>query len=158
MCSGAYVFRPTSQTATPVSAAPGGVTLSLLSGPIVSEAYQIFSPWCTQIVRLWSTATSSVQLEWTAGPLPRAATGTELISRFTVGGWQTGGLFYTDSNARELQTRKTNGRPDYNLTVEEPVADNVSNTTVVVSDQEYYSVVLVMHARIRFYIYRYDYW
>ena len=54
-------------------------------------------------------------------------------------GWATGGVFYTDSNGREWQRRVRNARPDYNLTLTEPVAMNYYpiNTAARITDAFY---------------------
>ena len=125
--SGAYIFRPNStQTAFAVAAA-GPVALSLVSGPVVSEAWQTFAPWASQVVRLWANATDRFELEITAGPLPielLEGQGRELVSRVSVAGWATASVFATDSNGREWQRRVRNARPDYPYTIAEPVAGN----------------------------------
>ena len=49
--------------------------------------------------------------------------GKEVISRFTTD-LKTEGVFYTDSNGRELLQRKRDFRPTWNLDPHEPVAGN----------------------------------
>ena len=49
--------------------------------------------------------------------------GKEVISRFTTD-LQTNGLFYTDSNGRELLERKRNYRPTWELHLTEPESGN----------------------------------
>ena len=46
-----------------------------------------------------------------------------MISRFTTD-LQTNGLFYTDSNGRELLERKRNYRPTWELNITEPESGN----------------------------------
>ena len=124
--SGAYVFRPNaSQAAAPV--APGGaLSLETVEGPIVNEARQALTPWAWTTVRLWARAEAELESEFTVGPLPAAplaGAGTELVSRWRTG-WATGARWDTDSNGREWQPRMRDARPDYNLTLTEPVAMN----------------------------------
>lgn len=121
--SGAYVFRPNaSQSAYPV--APAGAALTLLTGPVVCEAWQAFGPWASQAVRLWSNASDGFDLSWTLGPLPTGGPqGVEVVSRLATG-WASAGAFETDANCREWQLRQRNARPDYNYTDQEPVAAN----------------------------------
>ena len=142
----------------PVS--PAGARLTLVTGPLVAEAWQDFGGWASQAVRLWA-ASPDVELQWTVGPVPveecvagrqgkakmgggceclapkcvcwprtfppaplrYSGTGKEVVSRLSTG-WATGGVVYTDSNGREWQRRVRNARPDYNLTLTEPVAMN----------------------------------
>jgi hypothetical protein len=49
--------------------------------------------------------------------------GKEVISRYTTG-WATDGLFYTDSNGREVLERKRNYRPTWDVTIDEPESGN----------------------------------
>ena len=55
--SGAYIFRPKSNSScVPVETA-GGASIELsVSGGVVSEVRQRFAPWLTQTVRLAATA------------------------------------------------------------------------------------------------------
>lgn len=128
---------------------PAGARLTLVTGPIVAEAWQDFGAWASQVVRVWSGA-PDVELQWTVGPIPVdecvvgsasaslpllprmcpdycfcrfGGAGKEVISVLATG-WSTGGAFYTDSNGREWQPRIRNARPDYNLTLTEPIAMN----------------------------------
>jgi hypothetical protein len=66
--SGAYVFRPSAnETVSPVS--PTGARLTLVTGPLVAEAWQDFGAWASQVVRL-SAGSLDVELQWTMGPVP----------------------------------------------------------------------------------------
>lgn len=49
--------------------------------------------------------------------------GKEVISRFSFG-LPTHGLFYTDSNGREMLERKRNFRPTWSVDIQEPVSAN----------------------------------
>lgn len=53
----------------------------------------------------------------------RDGIGKEVISRFTTD-LQSNGLFYTDSNGRELLERKRNYRPTWELELSEPESGN----------------------------------
>jgi lysosomal alpha-mannosidase len=53
----------------------------------------------------------------------RDGIGKEVVSRFTTD-LQTDGLFYTDSNGRELLERKRNYRPTWELDLTEPESGN----------------------------------
>jgi lysosomal alpha-mannosidase len=137
--AGAYIFRVTDNTtAEPVSTNPNGAAnVTLVVGPVVSEARQVLSPWATQVIRLWANATVSFDVEWTVGPIPwEDLVGKEVISRFTCGGWQTNGTWRTDSNGWETQPRVRNQRSQYKLNVTEPVAQNLFpvNTAISTAD------------------------
>ena len=48
VCSGAYIFRPNVSTTFPV-AGTNAVTLSVVNGPVINEARQVYSTWATQV-------------------------------------------------------------------------------------------------------------
>jgi len=123
-CSGAYILRVADNTSA-VPVAPGVVNLTLVTGPVVSEARQVFAEWGSQVVRLWANATAQFDAEWTVGPIPVGdGVGKEVISRFTAGGWDTNATWASDANGREMQVRRRNSRPTYPLNVTEFVAQN----------------------------------
>jgi hypothetical protein len=78
--SGAYIFRPNSSDPFPV--ASGVVTVDIITGPIVQEARQTFSPWASQVVRLWRNATYA-EFQWSVGHIPTDM-GHEVIARYTT--------------------------------------------------------------------------
>jgi alpha-mannosidase len=146
--SGAYIFRPNSSTV--FYPGPQAIpTLQLVKGPVATEVHQRFSEWATHVIRLVK-GSSYVEVEWTAGPIPidtpwitsTAASkkwGKEVIIKYKSG-LDSKGVFYTDSNGREMVKRVYNQRgPSYPpLTVNEPVAGNYYpvNTMIAVQDTE----------------------
>jgi lysosomal alpha-mannosidase len=60
-----------------------------------------------------------------------------VVNRFTTN-LATGGVFYTDSNGRELLERRRNYRPTWNVTIAEPAAGNYHPVTskIVIRDVE----------------------
>ena len=62
--------------------------------------------------------------------------GVEVISRITAPSVASNGVFYTDSNGREWQRRVRNKRPDFNITIVEPVNQNYYpiNTAIRILD------------------------
>ena len=61
--SGAYIFRPNaSESAYPV-AGGGGASLTLVRGPVVSEAWQVFAPWASQVIRLAANASDNIRFQ-----------------------------------------------------------------------------------------------
>ena len=115
--SGAYIFRPNSSD--PFAVASGSVALTIVTGPVVSEARQVFAPWCTQSVRLWAAA-ATADFQFEVGPIPFAdGLGREVVSRFTSD-LSTDSTWITDSNGRDSMKRIFNFRPTWNLTVYEP--------------------------------------
>jgi len=150
--SGAYIFRPNSSTifqVTDLSALPAApqtagaaagpqrvqyapptpgvshaTSVTIVTGPVVSEVRQVFSSWVTQTVRLWAGCPHA-DFEWTVGPIPwQDDLGREVVSQFNVSGWDTQATWWTDSNGRDSMTRVRDHRASFNFTVVEPVASN----------------------------------
>lgn len=123
--SGAYIFRPSRKfpNATLVPETP---VLTVSRGPVTQEVRIEVNSWISQIVRL-STSSEHLELEMTVGPVPtekcHKLCGLEIVTRYTTD-IPSRGLFFTDSNGREMQKRTLNQRPTWNLTVTEPVAGN----------------------------------
>jgi hypothetical protein len=114
------VFRPNQQWAYPVNAAP---SLQLVHGHLVSEAWQVFSPWLSQVVRL-REGSGVVEFEWTVGPVPiDDGIGKEVIARYNSS-LQSAGVFYTDSNGREFQQRRRDYRATWNWQRDQNVSSN----------------------------------
>ncbi|PIO35130.1 hypothetical protein AB205_0152700, partial [Aquarana catesbeiana] len=111
---------------------------------LVQEVYQNFSSWCSQVVRLYSDQ-RYVELEWTVGPIPVEDddVGKEVISRFDTN-LQTGGLFYTDANGRQILQRRRNSRKTWAFHQTEPVAGNYYpvNSRIFIKDKNIQLTVL----------------
>lgn len=135
--SGAYIFRPSHRfpSATPVELQGGVPKLSVNKGAIVQEVRIEVNSWITQIVRL-STLARHLEVDMTVGPVPTEKClnlcGLEVISRYSTD-LDTGLVFHTDANGREMQKRTFNQRPSWNLTVEQPVAGNYYPVNVAAS-------------------------
>lgn len=118
--SGAYIFRPNGTS--PISVGTN-VTVSVLKGPLVQEIQQTFTPWLSQIIRLYK-GVDNVEFNWVVGPIPIGDKfGKEIITRFDTD-MKTYGKFYTDSNGREILGRVKDYRPTWKLNVTEPVSGN----------------------------------
>ncbi|XP_059774202.1 lysosomal alpha-mannosidase isoform X2 [Balaenoptera ricei] len=130
--SGAYIFRPNRQEPLLVS---HWAQTHLVKTALVQEVHQNFSAWCSQVVRLYP-GQRHLELEWTVGPIPVGdGWGKEVISRFdTV--LETDGLFYTDSNGREILERRRDYRLTWKLNQTEPVAGNYYpvNSRIYITD------------------------
>ncbi|XP_049563066.1 lysosomal alpha-mannosidase isoform X1 [Orcinus orca] len=130
--SGAYIFRPNRQQPLLVS---HWAQTHLVKTALVQEVHQNFSAWCSQVVRLYP-GQRHLELEWTVGPIPVGdGWGKEVISRFdTV--LETDGLFYTDSNGREILERRRDYRLTWKLNQTEPVAGNYYpvNSRIYITD------------------------
>ncbi|XP_041033071.1 lysosomal alpha-mannosidase isoform X1 [Carcharodon carcharias] len=118
--SGAYIFRPKQGSPIPMST---NVKTYTVQTDLFQEVYQNVSSWCSQVVRLYKNQ-KFVELEWTVGPIPvDDNVGKEVISRFDTP-LKTDGIFYTDSNGREILTRRRDYRPTWKLNQTEPIAGN----------------------------------
>ncbi|KFK28275.1 hypothetical protein AALP_AA8G495400 [Arabis alpina] len=120
--SGAYIFRPNSSLAYAVSSKP---KLQIVRGPLMDEVHQQFSPWVSQVVRLYKDK-EHAEFEYTIGPVPvgkRTNIGKEIITRM-VTNMTTDKEFYTDSNGRDFLKRVRDTRTDWVLEVNEPIAGN----------------------------------
>ncbi|KAM3728479.1 Lysosomal alpha-mannosidase [Dirofilaria immitis] len=103
--SGAYVFRP--------------------NGSLINETRQIITPWISQVIRLYRDK-NLVEFEWTIGPIPKELKNPvtkEIITRYTTD-INSAGVFYTDSNGRQMMKRTRNYYPSFPYTNTEPVAGN----------------------------------
>nr|XP_058146193.1 lysosomal alpha-mannosidase-like [Dasypus novemcinctus] len=138
--SGVYIFKPEYSTPVPVNLSP---KTHLVKTPLVQEVHQNFSPWCSQVVRLYP-GQRHLELEWTVGPIPMdVGWGKEIISRFDTR-LKTKGRFYTDSNGREILERRRNYRPTWKLNQTHIVAGNYYpvNTRIYITDGKVQLTVL----------------
>ncbi|KAJ8383747.1 hypothetical protein AAFF_G00215890 [Aldrovandia affinis] len=132
--SGAYIFRPNSSTPVVISLTAKTQTLQ---NSVVQEVWQQFGPWVSQVVRLYQDS-RELELEWTVGPVPvHDGFGKEVISRLDTS-INSSGLFYTDSNGREVLERRRDFRPTWVLKQTEPIAGNYYpvNSRVYIKDAE----------------------
>ncbi|XP_056018882.1 lysosomal alpha-mannosidase-like isoform X2 [Ostrea edulis] len=132
--SGAYVFRPL--TSAPADFQPLLKKRTFhVQGQLVQEIRQWFSPWVSQVVRLYDQA-NYAELEWTVGPIPVSdGLGKEVITKYSTG-LQTNGVFYTDANGREILKRTRNHRDTWKFKTSEPIAANYYpiNSRVYIKD------------------------
>lgn len=141
--SGAYVFRP--ETQSPVSVATSA-SLTYINSTLVQEVRQIFTPWLSQTIRLYPNQ-PIVEFEWTVGPIPKESSNPiskEIITRYTAPTIANNGVFYTDSNGRQLVQRKRNWQKYYAFTNQEPVAANYFpvNSRIMINDNTNGLVIL----------------
>ncbi|KAL3066290.1 hypothetical protein OYC64_016277 [Pagothenia borchgrevinki] len=132
--SGAYIFRPNSSTPFIISSS---AKTKSIQGVVVQEVRQVFSPWVSQVVRLYSDR-RELELEWTVGPVPIGDDlGKEVITRFDTS-IKTSEYFYTDSNGREMLRRRKDFRPSWTLRQSEPIAGNYYpiNSRAFIKDEE----------------------
>ncbi|XP_062548691.1 lysosomal alpha-mannosidase-like isoform X3 [Armigeres subalbatus] len=126
--SGAYIFRPNGSD----SALTDTVQLKVYRGNVVQEVHQVFNEWVSQVVRVYADE-SHVEFEWMVGPIPiQDRVGKEIVSRFYTAA-QSNGVFWTDSNGREMIKRQRNHRETWELHLEEPVAGNYYPVTAKIA-------------------------
>ncbi|CAF2976334.1 unnamed protein product [Rotaria socialis] len=138
--SGAYVFRPLTQTAEPVSQTRTVTCIKALS---VQIAVIIFNDWASQEISLYDEA-QHVEVEWTIGPIPvNDNIGKEIIIRYDTD-IQSQAKYYTDANGREVLERIRDYRPTWNYTILEPVSGNYYpiNSRIWIKDQNRQFTVL----------------
>eukprot|EP00906_Rhabdomonas_costata_P030343 RCo042878 len=119
--SGAYIFRPAGP-ALPVRAPGTSANVSVVFGPLMSEVRQDIAQYLRQRVRL-GRGMRAAQFTFTVGDLTPYR-GMEVVMRFSTNLSNPEGLFYTDSNGREMIPRRVNFRPSWDLHQTEPVAGN----------------------------------
>ncbi|KAM8717605.1 hypothetical protein ACLKA7_004323 [Drosophila subpalustris] len=127
--SGAYIFRPRDNRA---HFATDHVSITVFKGPLVQEVHQQFNEWISQVVRIYKES-NHAEFEWLVGPIPiDDKVGKEVITRFTSD-IESDGIFYTDSNGREMLKRQRNHRETWNLKLHESVAGNYYPVTTKIA-------------------------
>ncbi|KAJ4433198.1 hypothetical protein ANN_15455, partial [Periplaneta americana] len=64
--SGAYIFRPISSVPQTIATS---ATWKIYKGHIVDEIHQTFSPWVSQVIRIYKQE-NHVEFSWLVGPIP----------------------------------------------------------------------------------------
>ncbi|KAH8376896.1 hypothetical protein KR093_001976 [Drosophila rubida] len=118
--SGAYIFRPKENK---LHFATDHVSIEVYKGALVQEVHQLFNDWISQVVRIYQ-GRNYAEFEWLVGPIPiEDGVGKEVITRFNSD-IKSEGIFYTDSNGREMIKRKRNHRDTWNVKLHESVSGN----------------------------------
>uniref|UniRef100_A0A182K5Y1 Alpha-mannosidase n=1 Tax=Anopheles christyi TaxID=43041 RepID=A0A182K5Y1_9DIPT len=126
--SGAYIFRPNGTE----KAVTENVQLKVVKGPTVQEVQQVFNEWISQVVRVYADE-SHVEFEWMVGPIPVGdGVGKEIVSRFYTAA-QSGGVFWTDANGREMIKRVRNHRDTWDVDLMEKIAGNYYPVTAKIA-------------------------
>uniref|UniRef100_T1PFV0 Alpha-mannosidase n=1 Tax=Musca domestica TaxID=7370 RepID=T1PFV0_MUSDO len=117
--SGAYIFRPNGTEILIGTKA----NLTIVNGSLVKEVHQRFTDWVSQVIRIYE-GINRVEFEWLVGPIPiQDNIGKEVITRFTSN-LKNSGVFYTDSNGREMLRRVRNQREYFKPNMTESVSGN----------------------------------
>ncbi|XP_073823589.1 lysosomal alpha-mannosidase-like [Musca autumnalis] len=117
--SSAYIFRPNGTELLIAAKA----NLTIYNGTLVKEVHQHFNDWVSQVIRIYE-GVNRVEFEWLVGPIPiEDNVGKEVITRFTSN-LKTAGVFYTDSNGREMLRRVRNEREYFKPNMTESVSGN----------------------------------
>ena len=139
--SGAYIFRPDGDDA--ISFGPSDE--ETLSGPVYDELIRSYSDWVSQTIRLYHDDEDDlVEVGWRVGPIPvDDGEGKEVIVRF-CSSLANDGIFFTDSNGRQMVERRLNVRPDYEINMTEPTAQNYYpvNSKILIHDSTNQMAVL----------------
>ncbi|KNC81770.1 hypothetical protein SARC_05918 [Sphaeroforma arctica JP610] len=159
--SGAYIFRPVSQTPEPIE--PSN-ELKIVEGSRTRNGHLLevrvhINPWLSQIIRpAASTNEKMLDVSVVVGPIPVAPSitessasatqemspqaaspwvGKEVIVRYTTD-IKSKGVFYTDANGREMQRRVRDHRENWPLRDTEPVSRNYYpiNTRLSIRDEQ----------------------
>ncbi|XP_058452835.1 lysosomal alpha-mannosidase-like [Malaya genurostris] len=126
--SGAYIFRPNG-TESPIA---NYAQIRVFKGDHVQEVHQIFNEWVSQVIRVYEHD-RHVEFEWLVGPIPiEDGTGKEIIIRY-YSDIKSDGIFWTDSNGREMIKRIRNHRETWDLELAEPVAGNYYPVTAKIA-------------------------
>ncbi|XP_050359988.1 lysosomal alpha-mannosidase-like isoform X2 [Nymphalis io] len=137
--SGAYIFRP--QTTVPYSMTYRNT--GTVKGEIVQEFRAETKENAASVLRLYNGLNYFVH-DFVVGPIPvDDKVGKEYVVRYNTN-VVNNGEFYTDSNGRQMLKRKLNERPQWNLTLEEPIAGNyypVTNKISIQDDQSRISIL-----------------
>ena len=131
--SGAYIFRPAKNDPECISVKK----FSLFNGKQFTELHQIYNDWISQTIRLYQDS-QHLEFEWQIGPINvQDNVGKEVVTKFQTN-LNSNSLFYTDSNGREMLTRKRNYRPTWPLQQTEYVAGNYYpiNSRIFIRDED----------------------
>ncbi|KAF7634626.1 Alpha-mannosidase [Meloidogyne graminicola] len=135
--SGAYIFRPNGSIPQPFKEPIQNI--QLIKNSLVQEVRQIINPWISQIIRLFPNK-PFIEFQWIIGPLPKnkkLLESTEVITRYTIEGFNSSKIFWTDSNGRQMVKRKRND-PEHFFEGTEPAAGNYFpvNSRIWIEDSE----------------------
>ncbi|XP_041983730.1 lysosomal alpha-mannosidase-like isoform X1 [Aricia agestis] len=137
--SGAYIFRPRETSPKALSSKPS----KTFKGPVVQEIRMETDENTASSIRVY-VGLPYIEHDFVIGPIDISDDiGKEYVVRYNTNVLNNG-IFYTDSNGRQMLKRKLNERPQWNLTLEEPIAGNyypVTNEIYIENDNLRVSVL-----------------
>ncbi|XP_075217367.1 lysosomal alpha-mannosidase-like isoform X2 [Lycorma delicatula] len=131
--SGHYIFRPNYEYVEEVSTYE--FDIKVFKGPIVHEVQVKINEWSSQIIRIYYN-TDYIEFDWLIGDIPLSENGKEVISRFEIEDLKGNAAVFTDSNGREMISRKK--------AANSPVAATfypVTSKITITDDENQYSVL-----------------
>lgn len=88
-----------------------------------------------------------VEFEWLVGEIPiEDHVGKEIFTRFETD-IKSNGIFYTDSNGREMLQRRRNHRDTWDLNLQEPIAGNYYPVTAKIAIQDEFKRLAILTDR-----------
>ncbi|UXI16369.1 Mite allergen Der p7 [Sarcoptes scabiei] len=130
--SGAYIFRPQRQRSFSAGRLIEEKIFLDTEYGLVQEIHQKFDSYIGQIIRV-DPNREDIEFDFTVGSIPvQDGLGKEIITVYRSA-LKNHGIFFTDSNGRQMISRKRNYRPTWNLTLKEPIAANYYPVTSKIS-------------------------
>ncbi|EDV31827.1 uncharacterized protein Dana_GF14353 [Drosophila ananassae] len=128
----AYTFRQEDE----LMLLHNSIEFNVYEGSLVKEVHQHVNEWISQVIRLYE-GVNRVEFEWMVGPIPLDGdVGGEIITNFQSG-ISSKGIFYTDSNGRELIKREKDKREDFVSDLSaQPIAGNFYPVTSRIALQD----------------------
>ncbi|KAJ2942177.1 hypothetical protein O0L34_g15718 [Tuta absoluta] len=137
--SGAYIFRPNNST-------PEDIHGDYTQGPkgdVVQELRMTSDDNVFSTIRVYE-GLNYIENDWVVGPINITKDlGKEIVVRYETS-IVNNGEFYTDSNGRQMLKRKLGSRPQWNVTLAEPVAGNyypIVNKISIQNDRQKVSII-----------------
>ncbi|KAF9794522.1 hypothetical protein SFRURICE_011812 [Spodoptera frugiperda] len=138
--SGAYIFRPSSNVPIKLET----LNTDIIKGDIVQEIRLDLSPAGYLDVKFYDNQ-NYLEVEWVVGPIPILDdTGKEYIIKYETH-IANKGKFYTDSNGRQILERCRDHRPQWNVSLQEPIPGNyypVANQIYIKNSRDFRMSVL----------------
>ncbi|XP_054162243.1 lysosomal alpha-mannosidase-like, partial [Oppia nitens] len=130
--SGAYIFRPEGSS---LAYSDYDFEAKLIQSDSIAEVHQKINAYISQVIRVYPNR-EFIEFDYVCGPIPvNDNIGKEIVAFFQTN-LTTNGVFYTDSNGRQMMKRVLNQRPTWNLTITEPESGNYYpvNSRIAIKD------------------------